>query len=79
MKELTFLLFKPRLSSQISFKALIDTAAFANLIPKQTFYEFCQNRDIRKLRQIEITTLLRGKKASSQLVSILLKYKHSSN
>ena len=61
---------KLRFSPQISLKALIDTGACANVIPKQTFYELRQNRDIEKLLHIENTTFSTVKMASRQLVSV---------
>ena len=70
MNGLTLSYVKLRFSPQISFKALIDTGACANVIPKQTFHELRQNRDIEKLLHIENTTLSTVKMASGQLVSV---------
>ena len=69
MNGLTLSYVKLRFSTQISFKALIDTVACAKVIPKRTFHELRQNRDIEKLLHIENTTLSTVKMASGQLVS----------
>ena len=70
MNGLTLLYVYLRFSLQMSSKAFINTSASANVVPKQTFHELRQNRDIKKFHQIENKTLSTVKMASGQLVSV---------
>ena len=79
MNGLTLSYVKLRFSPQISFKALIYTGACANVIPKQTFHELRQNRDIEKLLHIENTTLSTVKMASGSMYPWIPKYQYRSN